>query len=302
MVGLDQAKQERTCPVCNATDYTPFAEERIDESKLNDFAYASRKEPEFMCLRLVCCCQCGLVYAPTPPNNDFLSSAYAEADFDSGDEASCAAHSYAKALMPYTKALKLRNAAVDVGAGSGPLLPLLISMGFNPVVGIEPSIAAINAAAESVKPHLREGMFDAALLSDLTPSLICSFMTLEHIENPGKFVQTAYDLLETGGMIAVVVHNRQGLLNRIMGLKSPIIDIEHLQLFNPQSVSVLLKNSGFQEIHVTAISNKYPLKYWLRLTPLPLKIKKMIIKTLGRFAECKIPMRVGNILAVGLKP
>ncbi|RJG07726.1 class I SAM-dependent methyltransferase [Noviherbaspirillum cavernae] len=271
---------------------------------MNDFTYASRKQPEFMCLRLVRCAQCDLVYAPSPPDTSFLTSAYADAAYDSAEEAKCAAASYAKALEPYVEHLRSRTAAVDVGAGNGALLGWLRQLGFAQVVGIEPSRAAIDAASDDVRGLLREGMFSPEMLKDVTPSLICSFMTLEHLADPGVFVKTAFELLEPGGMIAVVVHNWQGVLNRSLGLRSPIIDVEHLQLYNPKSVIALLKGAGFEAVDVCPISNSYPMRYWLRLTPLPGTMKAAMGRLLERsaLADLKIPLRVGNILAVGTKP
>ncbi len=303
MQTIRRSSDDRACPVCGATTYVNFADERIDPGKINDYTYASRKQPEFMCLRLVECTRCGLVYAPNPPDNTFLSTAYADAAYDSGQEAQCAARSYAQALAPYMNRLHDKNAAVDVGAGSGPLLPWLSDIGFRTVIGIEPSRAAINAAPTSVRPMLREGMFGPELLDGVKPSLICSFMTLEHIDDPGAFIKITYDLLEPGGMIAVVVHNRQGFLNRILRLRSPIIDVEHLQLFNRDSIRILLENSGFECIEVKSISNTYPLRYWLRLTPLPTRIKMGLCKILEpmSMADLRIPLRVGNLLAVGIK-
>lgn len=295
---------ERACPACGADTYLPFAEEHIDQHKITDFTYASRKQPEFMCLRLVRCKSCDLVYAPVPPEPGFLSSAYSEAAFDSGTEASAAARSYAKALTPYIDQLQHRGAAVDVGAGSGPLLPWLCERGFNPVIGIEPSRAAIESAPSEVRPMLREGMFSPSMLVDIRPSLICSFMTLEHLSNPGCFIKDANHLLEPGGMLAVVVHNWRAPLNRILGLHSPIIDVEHLQLFNKQSIRTLIQNAGFVSVEVKSISNAYPIRYWLRLTPLPNRIKNCITVILDKIglSEFIIPFRVGNILAIGKKP
>jgi SAM-dependent methyltransferase len=304
MQHASKTKEERPCPACGGRLYAHFADERIDPSKISDFTYASRKQPEFMCLRLVRCKGCDLVYAPTPPTTDFLLNAYSEAAYDSGPEAQAAARSYAKALAPYMARLAGRNAAVDVGAGSGPLLPWLSENGFSPVIGIEPSRAAIDAAPPAVRPMLREGMFSPTLLADVRLSLICSFMTLEHLDDPGGFVGTAYELLEPGGMLAVVVHNWRAPLNRLLGLRSPIIDVEHLQLFCPQAVRALLARVGFVSVDLKSISNAYPLRYWLRLTPLPAGLKTRIADILDRvgLADRLIPLRVGNTLAIAIKP
>lgn len=304
MKGIRRVTNSRACPVCGSTNHMNYADEHIDLERISDFTYASRKQPEFMCLKLVRCVNCNLVYAPNPPDREFLSAAYADAAYDSSYEAQCAARSYAAALSPYVTNLRNKTAAVDVGAGSGPFLPWLVDIGFQSVIGIEPSHAAINAAPASVRPMLREGMFGAELLNDVKPSLICSFMTLEHIEDPSAFLKTAYTLLEPGGMVALVVHNWQGFLNRVLGLRSPIIDVEHLQLFNPSSVTVLLKNSGFENIKVKPICNQYPLRYWLRLTPLPPSLKRLIDRAFTTFSlsHRQLSMPVGNILAIGTKP
>jgi SAM-dependent methyltransferase len=296
--------KERACPVCHNRDYVHFADEHIDHTRLNDFAYASRKDPEFMCLRLVRCLHCDLVYAPNPPSGEILHAAYAQASFDSAPEAQAAAQTYARALQPHVARLHCRRAAVDVGAGSGPLLPLLSAQGFAPVVGIEPSRAAINAAPPNVRDMLREGMFGPEVVADLQPSLVCSFMTLEHLSDPGDFVRMAWDLLEPGGMLAVVVHNWRGPLNRLLGRRSPIIDVEHLQLFSPRSVVALLHGAGFDDVTQFPIRNTYSLRYWLRLSPMPARWKQGITRALSRakLADIPISLSVGNLMAIGTKP
>ncbi len=303
MHAITQGRAERVCPVCGSTSYEHFADERIDTKKINAYTYASRKQPEFMCLRLVLCTECDLIYAPTPTATHYLAAAYADAAYDSGPEARAAAISYAKALESHVAQLAGRNAAVDVGAGSGAMLPWLRECGFNPVIGIEPSHAAIKSASLSVRPLLRQGLFSRELLADARPSLLCSFMTLEHLADPGGFVQSVHELLEPGGMFAVVVHNWRAPVNRLLGLHSPIIDIEHLQLFSPQSIRILLERTGFTSLDLQSIENDYPLRYWLRLTPLPVCVKigiTRILKSIG-LLDKKISLRVGNMIAVGIK-
>lgn len=304
MSSQSASDQERACPVCAGNSYEPFADERIDPRQMNEFTYASRKNPEFMCHRLVRCRRCDLVYAPVPPAEKSLTTAYADAAYDSTIEAQAAANSYATALTPYLSRLAGRTSAVEVGAGSGPFLPWLQAWGFNTVIGIEPSRAAIASAPPAVRSMLKEGMFSPSLLGELRPSLLCSFMTLEHIGHPGEFVCQAYRLLEPGGMLAVVVHNWRAPLNRILGLRSPIIDVEHLQLFSPQSLRTLLAENGFDLVDIKPITNAYPLRYWLRLTPFPTLLKKWLNGAFDRIgiSGLQLPLRVGNILAVGIKP
>lgn len=294
---------ERLCPVCKGCTFTPFADERIDPEKIGALTYASRKPPEFMCLRLVCCKTCDLVYAPSPPSEGFLKAAYTDSGFDSGVEAIEAAETYADALEPHLIEFSGRYAAVEVGAGSGAFLPWLQSQRFKPVIGIEPSCSAIDAATIETQKLLRKGMFSASRLKEERVSLVCSFMTLEHLHDPSEFASSVYDLLESGGALAVVVHNWRAPINRLLGTRSPVIDIEHMQLFSPDALSELLKRAGFEHIKLEPIRNSYSMRYWIRLTPLPKKIKQLILNIFERLglADRKITVNVGNILAVGIK-
>ncbi len=54
-----------------------------------------------------------------------------------------------------------------------------------------------------------------------------------------------------------------------MGTKSPIFDIEHLQLFDRPTGAALLRNAGFDSIKVSSVRNRYPIDYWIKLFPLP---------------------------------
>jgi SAM-dependent methyltransferase len=289
--------------VCGERSTLLFAEERLDASRIDALTYASRKPPEFMCWRLVRCLGCDLVFAETPPGHDFLGTAYAQAGYDSAEEAQAAATTYSEALKIHVKRLQRLGPAVDVGAGSGPLLPLLESMGLSPVLGVEPSHAAIAAASPAVRPKLRQGMFSRALIGDLRPVLICCFMTLEHIADPAGFLATAVELLEPGGMVAVVVHNWRAVPNRLLGMRSPIIDVEHLQLYSPRSVRSQLERAGLASIEVQPLVNTYALRYWVRLAPLPRLLRQPLegLLSLSGMARLQVSLPVGNLLAVGFK-
>jgi len=262
--------------------------------------YASRKTPEFMCHRLLACRRCDCVYAPAPPDDVFLEQAYGDAGYASQVEASLAAATYDQALAPHLNGVG-RDLALDVGAGDGAMLMEMRRLGFQDVVGIEPSPAAIAAASPEIRPHFRQGLFSPEIVRELRPDLITSFMTLEHLKDPGDFVSAAFDLLKPGGMLAVVVHNRRAVLNRFLGRRSPIIDVEHLQLFSPRSIRALLESRGFTGFVSRPLKNRYPLVYWLRLAPLPLLIKNKLLNSLPRQSPL-IGLNVGNIMALGFKP
>ncbi|PIK73371.1 methyltransferase type 12, partial [Methylobacterium frigidaeris] len=135
-------------------------------------------------------------------------------------------------------------------------------------------------------------------------SLVCCFQTLEHVPDPRGLTQAAYDLLRPGGLIAFVTHDYRAPINRLLGRRSPIIDIEHMQLFCPASLRRLLDEAGFGEIATGAIRNRYPLRYWLRLLPLPGPLKPSALaaaEALG-LGRRSVGLNVGNLLSVARKP
>ena len=111
-------------------------------------------------------------------------------------------------------------------------------------------------------------------------SLVTCFQTIEHVDHPLRLCQAAFHLLRPGGALLVIGHNRRSLSARVLGRRSPIFDIEHLQLFSPRSLLNLLEAAGYRDVRVTRVINRYPLSYWARLFPMPFRIKSRLIRLL----------------------
>jgi SAM-dependent methyltransferase len=298
--------EARSCPVCGAgaENAVTLLKQSLDRSRVSDFTYASRKIPEFMSFELVTCGDCETVYAPSAPAPKALACAYHKAHYDSAEEAKLAADAYDKALSPYLSTLPSFTRALEIGTGSGVFLSTLRRAGFAEVVGIEPSRAAIDAADPQVRRFIREGIF---VESDFQPEsfgLICCFQTLEHVPAPRQLVESCARLLQKGGLLVLVTHDYRAPINRALGRRSPIIDIEHLQLFCRPSLRRLLSAAGLEVVGIRGISNRYPLRYWLRLAPLPTKLKSTAMKALSACgaADLCVKLNVGNLMSLGRKP
>ena len=298
--------EDRHCPVCGATPEhsTLFLEASYDPARMSEFSFASRKSPEFMSYRLLKCSDCTTVYAQAAPPAAALAAAYKAASYDSSEEARLAADTYLQALRPAIAALPQKGRALEIGAGTGVFLERLLGDGFEAVVGVEPSSAAIAAASAAIRPHLREAVFHEADFESQSFDLVACFMTLEHVPDPRPLAQASLRLLRPGGVLALVTHDYAAPLNRMLGRRSPIIDIEHLQLFCPASLKRLLADAGFAAPRTAPIVNRYPLRYWARLTPAPGSLKPAALGMLEklRLGGLRISMGVGNIIATGSKP
>jgi SAM-dependent methyltransferase len=294
----------RSCPTCGSADESEiFAEQRLDLAALDEHAFASRKRPELMRLRLLACPVCDLVYASPVPAPEVLARAYEDAAFDSAEEARYAARSYAKQLGDVLAALPDRRGALDIGTGEGAFLTELLGLGFTDIAGVEPSSAPIEAADPAVSGLIEHGVFRPGIRPPASLSLITCFQTIEHVPDPAELVREAAALLKPGGVLALVCHDRRALVNRALGLRSPIVDVEHMQLFSPRSVEELLRRAGLREIGQRPIRNRYPVRYWARLAPLPERLHVSVSRALERSGIGARPLTVpvGNLLAWGVR-
>jgi SAM-dependent methyltransferase len=294
----------RACPLCGSHDESHvYAEAHFDPQLYDSFAFASRKLPEYMHYRLVCCPQCDVLYASPLPSQEMLARAYREADFGSSLESRYAAQTYGRLLRRVRPHLSDHVGALDIGAGDGTFLRQLLDHGFQDVVGVEPSTAPIAAAEERVRPLLRQGLFRREDFAAERFSLISCFQTIEHVYDPGCLCRDVFALLKKGGAILLVMHNRRAFSAKVLGKRSPIFDIEHLQLFSPASARYLLESAGFRRVAVRAVFNRYPLNYWLKLFPLPKAAKQRLIGALDvlRIGRLPIALPAGNLMAVGYK-
>lgn len=296
-------QKHRNCPVCDSDSGELFAEARLDPARLGEFAYASRKLPEYMHHRLLCCSRCDVIYASPVPDTSELESAYEAAAFDSQQEAAYAARTYIQSLQSICDRLPDRIGALDIGAGDGAFCGELKSIGFSDVTGLEPSSAPIAAAAENVRTCLRQEMFAPGLFPPAQFSLVTCFQTIEHVSSPAQLCHEAVRLLKPGGALCLVAHNRRALSCRLLGRRSPIFDIEHLQLFSPMSLQRLLADAGLRSVVVKTLYNRYPISYWTRLFPFPSAIKTALLWSLrtSRTGDIPLMLPAGNLLAYGFR-
>ncbi|MBD2278542.1 class I SAM-dependent methyltransferase [Aphanizomenon flos-aquae] len=296
----------RSCPVCGSKDQSKvFAEADCDLNQLDSFAFACRKLLEYMHYRLISCPTCDVLYASPIPELSELATAYHEPAFDSSEEAHYASRTYASFLPEIMQHIPNLDGAIDIGTGDGAFLEELLRTGFTSVIGVEPEPfqAPILAAKEEIQPLIKHGLFRVEDFQAGTFSLITCFQTLEHLYDPKQMCQDAYTLIKKGGAVFFICHNHRALSAKILRMRSPIFDIEHLQLFSEKSARYLLKMNGFTTITTKVIFNRYPLHYWVKLFPLPLKLKRFCLSFLKKTKIGYLPVSIpaGNLAVIGYK-
>lgn len=287
----------RLCPACGGIGKEKFAA-NIEEEMISSFSYSSRKRPELMHYALKECQSCRTLFVDEVPDLGGLIDNYVVASFDSHTESEYAAKTYSK----YLNHLDLiRNRRIlDIGCGDGTFLKTATLLGAESVLGIEPSQGALESAGE-VRNLIRRIPVEQCDYQ-FEFDLVTCFQTLEHLVDPKMVLSKMCTAAIPGGYIAVVCHNRLSLVNRLMGRRSPIFDIEHLQMFSVEGLEKILQSTNLKVIVSKQILNSYPLGYWLRLFPMPKVLKDFCESHRDSFLmRIPISLFVGNRLVIAQK-
>jgi len=296
--------KNRSCPICHSTDNANiWLNANVDESRFNEYSFASRKIPEDMHFQMLQCLECDVLYTSPAPESEWLNQAYSEASYDSNEEATYAAKTYSTLLKNKLPFLTDRVGALDIGTGNGSFLSYLLKEKFTNVSGIEPSKSAVDNAASEIKSLIRIKTFKEDDYDSESFSLISCFQTIEHLEDPQGFCESARKLLKKNGILFLVGHNYRSFLARFLGKKSPIYDVEHLQIYSPKSFRLMLNKLGFKDITIFPYTNTYPLSYWLKMLPLPTPLKTFLLSGMKYtlLSKLPIPIPVGNVAVFGIK-
>lgn len=136
---------------------------------------------------------------------------------------------------------------IEIGPGFGTFAALAANSGsFEQVVAIERTpemaqacrdrgVAVIEDAVENVSSEVI-GLAD----------VLVSFEVIEHLFDPGAFVRTVANMLRPGGLLVFTCPNGEGFDTMMLGPRSVAVDSEHVNLFNPASLSMLLEAAGFE--------------------------------------------------------
>lgn len=304
-------RRKNICPICqfNNKNYKIYLKKNLKSNLLNEHSFSSRKTPEFMNFELIQCSKCSLIYSLNVPAFEKIYISYRDSAFVDVQDEKDAARTYLKYLKPYL--MKNSNKFLEIGAGSGKFLELLKKNreggGYDKnkiqIIGIEPSKSSINNANIEIAKNLKQGFFENMKVNQNYFESIFCFMTMEHVYHPLKVLKKSYSCLKKNGFIALVIHNVDFILHKILKKKSPIIDIEHLQLFSKKTIIYSLKKAGFKNIETQYIKNSYRIVYWISLLPLPKYFKSFLIKILIILGlpNRRLGINVGNILVVAYK-
>ncbi len=191
---------------------------------------------------------------------------------------------------------------LEIGCGNGFFLEEANKQGYE-VYGVEPGKKSVQKAKPSIKKNIIIDIFKPGLFKIDFFDVICCFQTFDHIPNPNTLLTDCYRSLKKGGLMLFFNHDVGAWQNKLMGEKSPIIDIEHTYLFDQKTMRKIFEKHKFKVLEVKSAFNIHHLSYWLHLFPIPNVLKLPLIKILDKIVIGKIKLKLnpGNLVIIAQK-
>jgi SAM-dependent methyltransferase len=161
------------------------------------------------------------------------------------------------------------------------------------VWGVEPSVDAVRHADAAVRGCIRVGPYEHATFADESFDVVCGFQVLDHAPDPGALVDAVRGDLKPGGVAFFINHDSGAWSARLFGELSPIVDVGHTVLFDKRTMRALFERYGFRVHDVFTVRNTYPLRYWMRMAPLPRALKEALSGWLARSRVGGLAMTIG---------
>lgn len=140
---------------------------------------------------------------------------------------------------------------VDVGAAGGIFCEEAKSTAqFSRVLAIEPNKAQADTCRE-IGIEVIQATLEETVSLEFKADVVTSFETIEHVHSPRTFLEECRDLLAPEGLLVLTCPNFEGFDISVLGVDSDSLDAEHINMFNPDSISLLLESVGFEVVELT---------------------------------------------------
>ncbi len=295
--------QKKVCPICETDKSSKTVYEKKLPLDLENPNFAGRKDPDGYHYQMLRCEKCTLLYAAEIYDEEYSNKLYNESSFEYSAELDGLTKSYSETLKEGIKLLEnSKENFLEIGCGNGFMLLEALKLGFKNVKGIEPSKDAISFADDKIKNFIQHGIFDENYIENKKYDLVFIAMIIEHVVDSNKFLENIYNVLKPGGVVICICHNERHFLAKILKENHPIINDEHVAVFNEKALNLIFKKNKFLNVKVRNLKNYYSLGYWLKMMPIPMIIKNLLNKTIMLFLKkLIIGFKAGNQYLIAKK-
>lgn len=292
------------CALCSGGDDVELYPATVRDDDFNPSTFSARRSPDRIHYRMVRCRGCGLVRSDPVADQAVVGALYRSSRFDYHDELPNLVRTYGRQLGRLAAGRHSSSALAEIGCGSGFVLAEARRQGFSRVVGVEPSEDAVGQAEPSVASSIVCDVLRPGVLAPEAFDVVCLFQVLDHLPDPRSALDLCRSALKPGGALLVFNHNVRAVSARMLGCRSPIVDVEHTFLFDPRTLSELCRSVGLEVERARPAWNWCSVRHLLHLAPLPPKVRTAAVGAVERvgIAGASLPLPLGNLCVVARKP
>lgn len=295
------------CPICGSSeDYAVIHRSNFTCPDINLDVFSARRLPDLVHYQIVKCKNDGLVRSNPIYKDAIHEDLYKHSKFNYSDQTDNLTVTYLDALGTALSYLPKDAKILEIGCGNGFVLKALLDSGYKNLYGIEPSQDAVLKADDRIKNRIIVNVLREGLYKSESFDLIFLFQVFDHIQDPMGFLSICYNLLSSGGSILAMNHDIKSLSARVLGEKSPIIDIEHMYLYSKETIGKIFSKAGFKPLKIFSPKNVISFRYLVWLLPLPKRIKVKLLGLKGILSDFilkqKISLPLGNLCIIAEKP
>jgi hypothetical protein len=164
---------------------------------------------------------------------------------------------------------------------------------------VEPNLqshSSLKFLLNNKKFSLSENIDDFDYVPDNTISLAVAIHVIDHLLEPSLAISNIYQKLKKGGYFIIVIHNEKSLLAKMFRYKWPAYCVQHPQLYNKKSISILLNRQGFEIVNIKNTVNFFNIFYLLDVF-----LKIFGIHTNFKKIKINLGLKLGNFIVIAKK-
>ncbi|MEC7488693.1 MAG: class I SAM-dependent methyltransferase [Pseudomonadota bacterium] len=293
--------QNVVCALCgpDVSHREKFAERLPQE----EISFSCRRAPNRIHYRVVECEKCRLVFSNPIYHESQIIAGYQNAEYIQEEQTSHYLVAYREELTRVLDLAGKVGSLLEIGCGDGYFLRVAKDMGIPRVCGVEPMKSAIEKADDDLRPLIHYGAFHEGLYEENSFDIVCMFQVVDHVVDPVDILNNVARVLKPGGHILIITHDVKSWQPRLLGERSPIFDVHHIFLWDLDTIRGLIEKVGLHHVFCRRIRVQYGLAYFVRMLPLPMRLRLSLIGVLERIGMANIAFRLGgcNMVAVGRK-
>jgi len=142
---------------------------------------------------------------------------------------------------------------LEIGCSYGGMLARFAGVGWK-VEGVELDHRAVEVASKELSLHVEEGTIKEAAVKLSPPyDVISAYHVIEHVPDPAAFLSQIRGLSTTDGILVLRLPNASSAVAQLTrGWWEWFIAPEHVNVFSPRSITLLLQQEGFAVISQTS--------------------------------------------------